>query len=70
MTGIHEQPGLLAIVVLRLSLPRQARWRGCTSSSQALLRGRAGRSTRRVGGQGSLDRLTCAADALAVEPAT
>jgi hypothetical protein len=40
MTCIHDQPGLLAFVVLFLYLPRRARCPACTSSSQALLRER------------------------------
>ena len=39
-TCIHDQPGLLAFVVLFLYLPRRARCPACTSSSQALLRER------------------------------
>lgn len=32
MTCIHDQPGLLAIVVIIFCLPGRARWRAWTSS--------------------------------------
>ena len=63
MTCIHEESGFLTIVVLFFYLPRRARWRARTSSSQAPLRKRWPQYVRCRS-----SRVT--AEALAVEPAT
>lgn len=70
MTCIHDQPGLLAIVVLFLFAAAAGEVRRLDVIFTGFFSGSAGRNTSGAGVRGSLDRLTCAAEALAFEPAT